>query len=395
MKRMYLSSVRTSAASLLWGILVLCYSTNAFASADGWASQNGGTTGGEGGITVTVSTASDFKTYVELDSAYIVEVSGAIDLGSVGGGVNIKSNKTIRGIDPNSKIIGRLGFTNDSNNIIIEKLAVTNPSYAEADGISVKNRITNLFIYKCTVYDCGDGCIDISNASDFVTVSWCKFYYTNPGNTHRFVNLFSGSDTATGDRGKLRITFHHNWWSTLCDQRMPRGRFGQVHVYNNYYSCAGNLYCIGVGVEYQLRVESNYFDGINNPWANFNTAGYTPGIIGWNTGNIFYGCTQPTWAVNSFATIFLPPYYYMLGNTADLPTIIPEYAGAETPEPPHWYYNNYGDFDKNSIIDTNDFATFADYWMIYDCNATADADYYRDCIVNFREFNLLAGNWMQ
>jgi hypothetical protein len=203
----------------------------------------------------------------------------------------------------------------------------------EADGISVKDTITNLFITKCTVYNCGDGCIDISHQSDYVTVSWCKFYYSNPApaEDHRFVNLFSSSDDATEDRGKLRITFHHNWWASRCDERMPRGRFGQVHVYNNYYGCSGNGYCIGVGVESQLRVESNYFDGINNAWKSYNTSGYTPGIIGWNSDNQFVnGTTVPIWATNNYATIFTPPYSYTLDDGADVKSLVMACAGNTT-----------------------------------------------------------------
>jgi pectate lyase len=362
--------------------------TGAFA-ATGFANS---VTGGADGNIVTVDNAADFKSYTESTSAYIVQVSGTIDLGSVGGGVKIRSNKTIKGISPGTTIIGRLGFSDANDNIIIEKLAITNPSYVEADGISVKNTITNLFIYKCTVYECGDGCIDITNASDYVTVSWCKFYYTNPNNTHRFVNLFSSSDGATGDRGKLHITFHHNWWSTLCDQRMPRGRFGQVHVYNNYYSCTGNMYCIGVGVESQLRVESNYFDGISNAWKSYNTAGYTPGIIGWNSDNKFMnGTTIPTWAPNNYATIFVPTYSYIIGDAADISTIVQSYAGAETPEPPHWLDYSYGDFTRDNKVDMDDLSEFGGYWL----TDAAEADRDGDGVVNFYEFSLLAGNWLK
>jgi pectate lyase len=48
-------------------------------------------------------------------------------------------------------------------------------------------------------------------------------------------------------------------------ERMPRVRFGQVHVFNNYFSSAGNNYCVRAGYAAQLLVESNYFDGVNSP----------------------------------------------------------------------------------------------------------------------------------
>ena len=53
---------------------------------------------------------------------------------------------------------------------------------------------------------------------------------------------------------------HHNWWGEGVDQRMPRVRFGQVHVVNNYYNSSGNSYCVGAGFESDLLVENNVFE---------------------------------------------------------------------------------------------------------------------------------------
>ena len=108
-----------------------------------------------------------------------------------------------------------------------------------------------------------------------MTVSWCKFHYTR-NNGHNFVNLIGSSDTATEDRGKLHVTFHHNWWGNLCIERMPRVRFGQVHVYNNYYSATGNNYAVRAALESQNLVENNYFDGTADPWEYYTTSGPTP-----------------------------------------------------------------------------------------------------------------------
>jgi hypothetical protein len=68
-------------------ISLFCFTSSLFA-ADGFAE---GVTGGAGGPTVTVdSNVALFKSY------------------SVGGTVSIRSNKTIRGINANSTIIGNL-----------------------------------------------------------------------------------------------------------------------------------------------------------------------------------------------------------------------------------------------------------------------------------------------
>ncbi|MDD5011316.1 MAG: hypothetical protein PHQ00_04260, partial [Phycisphaerae bacterium] len=70
-------------------------------------------------------------------------------------------------------------------------------------------------------------------------------------------------------------------------------------------------------------------------------------------------------------------------------------AGAGTPYPPHWVYTVYGDFDISGTVDMLDLATFADYWLVDDCEAITDADYDDNCNVNFYEFALLAEHWMQ
>ncbi len=397
-------------------IVVLClsFTSSVFAAADGWASvsdANGtpyNVTGGAGGPTVTVYDEPNlFKYACTLTGPYIIQISGTINIPPTDGNnysIQIGSNKTLRGIGTNPTLIGNLGFANRDGNIIVENLNITNPTLGDSyDGMSVKMLIHNVLITKCTFYNTGDGACDITDGSDLVTVSWCKFYYTSsaPNPNHTFACLVGASDSdsaAKKDRGHLRITYHHNWWTTGVKERMPRVRFGHVHVYNNYYSdlVAGDgSYCIGVGVESNIRVENNYFNSVPKLWEDYYTGNGADGYIGWNTGNIFYNCSDPGWATNNYATIFTLPYPYTLEDTNDIPAVVQAYAGAGTPYPPHWYYTVYGDFDRSGKVDRKDLSTFAHYWLVTDCNAITDADYYPDCIVNFREFALMAENWLK
>lgn len=64
--------------------------------ATGYATQNGGTTGGKGGATTTVSSFAQFTAAVKGDSAKIVVVSGPI---TSTGNVKIGSNTSIIGKD--------------------------------------------------------------------------------------------------------------------------------------------------------------------------------------------------------------------------------------------------------------------------------------------------------
>jgi pectate lyase len=100
-----------------------------------------------------------------------------------------------------------------------------------------------------------DGEVDITNASDLVTVSYNRFL------DHDKVMLIGSSDSATADRNKLRVTLHHNLFAGV-GQRGPRVRFGKVHVYNNYYTPKHTetyQYSLGVGRESAIFAENNFF----------------------------------------------------------------------------------------------------------------------------------------
>ncbi|MFJ9149245.1 polysaccharide lyase family 1 protein [Streptomyces sp. NPDC102270] len=99
-----------------------------------------------------------------------------------------------------------------------------------------------------------DGLLDITNGSDLVTVSWSRFA------DHDKAMLIGNSDSATGDRGTLRVTLHHNEFDSVV-QRAPRVRFGQVHVYNNRYLADGDdyRYSLGVSTESAIYAENNAF----------------------------------------------------------------------------------------------------------------------------------------
>jgi pectate lyase len=100
-----------------------------------------------------------------------------------------------------------------------------------------------------------DGLLDITGGSDLVTVSWSRFA------DHDKAMLIGNSDSATGDRGRLRVTLHHNEFESVV-QRAPRVRFGQVHVYNNRYVVPEGSeyrYSLGVSTESAVYAENNAF----------------------------------------------------------------------------------------------------------------------------------------
>lgn len=269
-------------------------------------------TGGAGATSVTVTTAANLKTYVESSSKYIITVSGTINLGS-GVSVKVKSNKTIKGSNTSAKIIGCLDLGSGGvSNVIIQNLTITNPG---GDGITVWGA-KNIYITKCTVYDCGDGCIDVTQNADNVTISWCKFYYTSSTAAHKFVSI-CGNVTPAG----YHVTYHHNWFAQNCDQRMPSGSYCRAHLYNNYFSCTGNSYCTNVRTGGAMRVENNYYNAVKSPLYKEDN-----GII-YSSGNTFNSCTGTAGYTGKDSNVFTPPYSYTPGATANVPSSVQGGAG--------------------------------------------------------------------
>lgn len=58
----------------------------------GYASMNGGTTGGAGGATVTATNASQLNTYATASAPYVIRITGTI---AVSGMQKVASNKTV------------------------------------------------------------------------------------------------------------------------------------------------------------------------------------------------------------------------------------------------------------------------------------------------------------
>lgn len=300
---------RQSPTKIIVGTLALLVGlANSALGADGYANVGSTTTGGAGGSTVTVSTLSAFNSAIGDDTKRIVRVSGTINLGS--SSVRFGSNKTIIGVGAGSGFIGNLKGV-DKKNVILQNLNFTNPNtVGDGDGLTLDG-CSHIFVTHCAFKQCGDGSLDITHGSDFVTVSWCKFSYTsNTG--HNFVNLIGHSDTnGAEDTGKLHVTFHHNWWTTLCIERMPRVRFGRIHSYNNYFNCTGNNYCIRASIQSEVLAQNNSFEKIKTPYEKYASSSSTGSQVGKirASGNLTVSCTD----VKSFSdSVFTPPYSFTL-----------------------------------------------------------------------------------
>lgn len=242
----------------------------------GWASLNGCTTGGKGGDTIRISTKSELLNVLNLPQKRIIVIADTLFFD--GGRIDVtEGNLTIQGAGE-SALIQNGGLKLDADNIIIRNISFADyykdghwdgKGDAGADAISVYGK--NIWIDHCEFSHGFDGLVDISKEADYITVSWCKFF------NHNKVMLIGSKDTDTISREHLRTTVHHCWfdgYSTFYDsvdmqecrlqQRMPRVRFGDVHVFNNYYEQVAD-YGVAARLESDVVVENNYFRNLHDP----------------------------------------------------------------------------------------------------------------------------------
>jgi pectate lyase len=221
-------------------------------------------------------------------------------------------------------------------NVILRNITFEGPGAYDTDGwdnITIDNS-TNIWVDHCEFQDGMDGNLDIKNAADYISVTWCKFIYKKapiPGgsggsNDHRFSNLFGSSDGSTGDRGKLRVTMQNCWWAQGCKERMPRVRFGKVHMVNNLFNSTVSNKCVMAGFEADLLVESNVFENVNSPIDKMDNT-FTA-ITSRN--NIFTGTSGNT---TGSGTSFTPPYTLTITPAANVKSQVMAGAGATLTSP--------------------------------------------------------------
>ncbi len=285
---------------------------------DGYASLAGGTTGGLGGRIVTATTGDELHGYMDLTEPLIIYVKGTLNISGMN---NCRSNKTILGLGNDARIVGGGIYIYKMNNIIVRNISFENSS---EDGFGITNSSHHIWVDHCNFTNGADGLFDIKEQSNYITISWCKFY------NHSKVMLIGHKDGNTGDIGYLKVSVHHNWWQHTV-QRHPRVRYGEVHVYNNYYD-HDSLYGVVTACQAKVLVEGNYFQNIIVPIY----SGYqdSPQGDALERSNKYENCGSPVIQVGSYSkpsytmgAVANPAYSYSLDSAADVPAIVMANAG--------------------------------------------------------------------
>lgn len=245
--------------------------------------------GGEGGNSVVVTTDTELTTALGKSEKLIIYIQGTISTNSI---IKVQAkNKTLLGL-PGSALTnpnrtkassGILYFKPGSDNLILRNITFKSAGAYDVDGndnLCIDNT-TNIWIDHCDFQDGVDGNFDCKNASDNIAVTWCRFRYlieplgggSGGSDTHCYSNLWGSSDSQTQDRGHLNTTFQFCWWDEGCIDRMPRVRFGKIHIANCLYNSSVTSGCIGVGKEADIYVEKSAFIGIKKAHKTYNDDG--------------------------------------------------------------------------------------------------------------------------
>lgn len=235
-----------------------------FASLEGEGDKRvvGGTTGGQGGKVVTVTNAADLEKNVTAAGPLIVLVSGTIKITPSGKELRVASDKTILGLGADATISGGGFFLGPGvHNVIIRNLTigdtkdlVADPTGKELDydGIQMDGA-HHVWIDHCQFRDINDGMIDSRKDTDYLTVSWNKFFDHNKvfgiGWTENMIS---------------KITIHHNWFKNVV-QRNPSCDNATCHMFNNYLDGVASYGNYSRG-RADMLIENSVFRNAKDPW---------------------------------------------------------------------------------------------------------------------------------
>ncbi|MFC7547677.1 polysaccharide lyase family 1 protein [Plantactinospora sp. GCM10030261] len=320
-------------------------------SVTGYATRNGGTTGGAGGQVVRATTGTAIHAALcgraSSSTPITIQVEGTINHGNtskVSGGscstadgvIELKqiSNVTIIGVGGGA-VFDQLGIhIREASNIIIQNVTVRNvkksgsPTSNGGDAIGMESSVRNVWVDHVTLEASGgesegfDGLFDMKNNTQYVTLSYSILRNSGRGG----LIGSSESDTSNG-----YVTFHHNLYENI-DSRTPLLRGGTAHIYNNHYV---SLHESGINSRAgaSAKVENNYFRNSKDVLGTFytNERGYWQASgnildnVTWSSAGSENYPAGPGMPSNTSVSI---PYAYSLDGANCVPDVVRQTAGA-------------------------------------------------------------------
>ncbi len=273
---------------------------------------SGGVQAGAMGTTVVVDATQSgalvqFQAYAKMTAPLTIIIKGMIDIPPPPDGgsgdlqkIRVSSNKAIIGANlqgMNGSSSGS-GFTGGGiwltgvDDIVLQNLVISMPntgaSADNVDAIHIEGS-THIWVDHCDLSSNGptadagaayDGLVDISDASDFVTISWTRYH------DHPATGLLGRSDSAAAaaeDAFKNHVTYDHNLFSNV--ESGPRIRFGRAHVLNSYFYGVTDWAVASLDAAY-VKIEGCYFQDVTQTQSNTDYGPVTTILTSATPGNV-------------------------------------------------------------------------------------------------------------
>lgn len=278
----------------------------------GYATLNGGTSGGSGGTQTTVTTLDQLTNAVSGDSKKIVLISGRISGSAV---VRVGSNTSI--IGKSGSLLDGIGLrVLEESNVIIRNVKISKVVADVGDAIGIQSAhqvwVDHVDLSSDMDHDKDfyDGLLDITHGCTGITVTNSRLH------DHFKGSLVGHSDSNGSEDTPMTVTYANNWWHAL-NSRTPSFRFGHGHIFNNVFDATADGINTRDGA--QLLVENNVW---TNP-AKQKPLYSTDGGFAVARGNDFGGGANEA-PVGNFNS---PPYSYSLQSTTTTRNNVPNTAG--------------------------------------------------------------------
>ncbi|WDZ83545.1 cellulose binding domain-containing protein [Micromonospora cathayae] len=286
---------------------------------DGFAGA-AGTTGGQGGTTVTVTNQADLERYAAASTPHIIRVNSAITVSPYGKEIRVGSNKTIVGVGKNGHIVGGGFFLGaGTSNVIIRNLTIRDTRVAsddpddkdfDYDAIQL-DTADRIWIDHNHLTRMNDGLIDSRKDTTNLTVSW---------------NVIAENNKTFGigwtENVTARITIHHNWIRDTNSRNPSTDNVAYAHLYNNYLQNVTGYGNYSRGAT-RMVLENSYFDKVKDPYYKDTTAELR------QSGSIVVNSSGKQ---QTGGSAFNPSsfYSYRLDPAAEVPNLVRTYAGPQS-----------------------------------------------------------------
>lgn len=296
---------------------------------DGFASLPGngleGTTGGQAGRHVSVSSLEELTAYAAAEEPLVIFLKGSITAQDYVK-IPVASNKSFIGTGAGVELVNAGFKLINVSNVIFRNFTVRD-SYIpgdwdgkrpdnDRDGIQLDTS-HHVWVDHMKFERMGDGMIDTRKDSDYLTYSW---------------NVFADNNKALGvgwtSNAVTKMTIHHNWIRNTVQRNFSLDNTAAAHVYNNYLQDVGQYGMMGRNAA-KVVLEGNYFTAVADP-----VVAKDPATEIVNRDNIF---DSTRGRKDNVGSAFDPTqfYAYSKDNAATVPGVVSTSAGPRENKAPN------------------------------------------------------------